>query len=118
MPAIYLAHGAWGDAASMRPYVKALQAGKLTASAIGLPRSKAERAVPVFIEKVPAGAIAGGASFRGAVPRLGRVRGRFAPPVPPEFPPHAPRPSQGPPPPLLPQHRGPALLLLGELRLV
>ena len=51
----------------MRPYVKALQARKLTATAIDLPRSKAERAVPVFIEKVPAGAIAGGHSYGGRV---------------------------------------------------
>jgi uncharacterized protein len=51
----------------MRPYVKALRARKLTADAIDLPRSKAERAVPVFIEKVPAGAIAGGHSYGGRV---------------------------------------------------
>src|SRR2546430_8949597 len=57
----------------MRPYVKALQARKLTASAIDLPRSKAERAVPVFIEKVPAGAIAGGHSYGGRVSSMAAI---------------------------------------------
>src|SRR5437016_1470319 len=61
----------------MRPYVKALQARKLPASAIDLPRSKAERAVPVFIEKVPAGAIAGGHSFGGRVASMAAVEIRY-----------------------------------------
>ena len=66
-PAIFLAHGASGDASSMRPYVKALEKRQLKASAIDLPVGKAERAVPVFIQKVPAGSIAGGHSFGGRV---------------------------------------------------
>src|SRR5213596_2756142 len=56
----------------MRPYVQALAARKLAAEAIDLPRSgrsvvKAEKAVPVFIEKVPAGSIAGGHSYGGRI---------------------------------------------------
>lgn len=51
----------------MRPYVKALQARGLRSTAIDLPRSKAERAIPVFIAKVPAGSIAGGHSYGGRV---------------------------------------------------
>ena len=78
IPAIYLAHGASGDATSMQPYVKALQARKLTARAIDLPKSKAERAVPVFIEKVPAGAIAGGHSYGGRVASMAAVEVRYA----------------------------------------
>jgi predicted alpha/beta-hydrolase family hydrolase len=78
IPAIYLAHGASGDATSMRPYVKALQARTLTATAIDLPKSKAERAVPVFIEKVPAGAIAGGHSYGGRVASMAAVEVRYA----------------------------------------
>src|SRR6202171_3481008 len=62
----------------MRPYVKALQARKLTASAIDLPKSKAERAVPVFIEKVPAGAIAGGHSYGGRVASMAAVEVCYA----------------------------------------
>jgi predicted alpha/beta-hydrolase family hydrolase len=51
----------------MGPYVKALEKRRLKASAIDLPVGKAERAVPVFIQKVPAGSIAGGHSFGGRV---------------------------------------------------
>jgi predicted alpha/beta-hydrolase family hydrolase len=51
----------------MRPYVKALEKRQLKASAIDLPVGKAERAVPVFVQKVPAGAIAGGHSYGGRV---------------------------------------------------
>src|SRR5438034_10618517 len=56
----------------MRPYVRALAARMLPAAAIDLPRSgrsvvKAEKAVPTFIEKVPAGSIAGGHSYGGRV---------------------------------------------------
>src|SRR5260370_727179 len=57
----------------MRPYVKALQARRLTATAIDVPKSKAERAVPVFIEKVPAGAIGGGHSYGGRVASMAAV---------------------------------------------
>jgi len=62
----------------MRPYVKALQTRKLTATAIDLPKSKAERAVPVFIEKVLAGAIAGGHSYGGRVASMAAVEVRYA----------------------------------------
>jgi predicted alpha/beta-hydrolase family hydrolase len=62
----------------MRPYVKALQARKLSATAIDLPRSKAEKAVPVFIEKVPAGAVAGGHSYGGRVASMAAVDVRYA----------------------------------------
>ena len=51
----------------MRPYVKALEKRELKASAIDLPVGKAERAMPVFAQKVPAGSIAGGHSFGGRV---------------------------------------------------
>src|SRR5712691_6251596 len=61
----------------MRPYVKALQVRKLTATAIDLPKSKAERAVPVFIEKVPAGAVAGGHSYGGRVASMAEVEMRY-----------------------------------------
>ena len=51
----------------MRPYVKALGARHLKALAIDLPVGKAEKAVPVFLQKVPVGAIAGGHSYGGRV---------------------------------------------------
>jgi predicted alpha/beta-hydrolase family hydrolase len=67
IPTIFLAHGASGDASSMRPYVKALEARQLRARAIDLPVGKAEKAVPVFLQKVGVGAIAGGHSYGGRV---------------------------------------------------
>ena len=51
----------------MRPYVTALERRGLKATAIDLPRSNAQRAIPVFIEKVAAGSIAGGHSYGGRV---------------------------------------------------
>jgi len=114
VPAIYLAHGASGDATSMRPYVKALQAHKLTASAIDLPKSKAERAVPVFIEKVPAGAIAGGHSYGGRVASMAAVDVRYAALILLSYPLHRP----GHPEDLRTEHWPtidcPVLLLSGE----
>jgi predicted alpha/beta-hydrolase family hydrolase len=114
VPAIYLAHGASGDATSMRPYVKALQARKLAASAIDLPKSKAERAVPVFIEKVPAGAIAGGHSYGGRVASMAAVEVRYAALILLSYPLHRP----GHPEDLRTEHWPkidcPVLLLSGE----
>lgn len=51
----------------MRPYIKALEARQLKAKAIDLPVGKAEKAVPIFLQKVPVGAIAGGHSYGGRV---------------------------------------------------
>ena len=98
----------------MRPYVKALQARKLTASAIDLPRSKAERAVPVFIEKVPAGAIAGGHSYGGRVASMAAVEIRYKALILLSYPLHRP----GHPEDLRTEHwpkiRCPVLILSGE----
>src|SRR5207244_11680630 len=76
--AICRGHRRSGGSTSVRPYVKTLQARKLTASAIDLRRSKAERAVPVFIEKVPAGAIAGGHSYGGRVSSMAALEVPYA----------------------------------------
>lgn len=67
----------------MQPYVRALIARGLKAAAIDLPRSgrsvvKAEKAVPTFIQKVPAGAIAGGHSYGGRVASMAAVDVRYA----------------------------------------
>jgi predicted alpha/beta-hydrolase family hydrolase len=98
----------------MRPYVIALQARKLTATAIDLPRSKAERAVPVFIEKVPAGAIAGGHSYGGRVSSMAAVQVRFTALILLSYPLHRP----GHPEDLRTEHWPeidcPVLLLSGE----
>jgi predicted alpha/beta-hydrolase family hydrolase len=119
VPAIFLAHGASGDATSMRPYVTELKARKLLATAIDLPRSgrsvvKAEKAVPVFIEKVPAGAVAGGHSYGGRVASMAAVEIPYAALVLLSYPLHRP----GHPEDLRTEHwpriRCPVLLLSGE----
>src|SRR2546429_8156009 len=97
----------------MRPYIKALQARKLTASAIDLPRSKAERAVPVFIEKVPAGAIAGGDSYGGRVSSMAAVEARYAALILFSYPLHRPRHPQDPRTQQWPKIECPGLLLFG-----
>ena len=74
----------------MRPYVKALEKRQLKASAIDLPVGKAERAVPVFIQKVPAGSIAGGHSFGGRVASMAATELDYAALVLLSYPLHRP----------------------------
>jgi predicted alpha/beta-hydrolase family hydrolase len=68
----FLGHGASGDAASMTPFVAGLQARGLTATAIDLPKRKAEDAVPAFHAVVPAttDVVVGGHSYGGRVASL------------------------------------------------
>jgi predicted alpha/beta-hydrolase family hydrolase len=68
----YLGHGASGTAASMTPFVEGLQARGVDASAIDLPKRKAEDAVPAFHLVVPSRAdvVVGGHSFGGRVASL------------------------------------------------
>ena len=68
----FLGHGASGDAASMTPCVAGLQARGLTATAIDLPKRKAEDAVPAFHLVVPSAAdvVVGGHSYGGRVASL------------------------------------------------
>jgi predicted alpha/beta-hydrolase family hydrolase len=74
----------------MRPYVKALEKRQLKASAIDLPVGKAERAVPVFRQKVPAGAIAGGHSYGGRVASMAATEVDYAALVLLSYPLHRP----------------------------
>jgi uncharacterized protein len=74
----------------MRPYVKALEKRQLKASAIDLPIGKAERAVPVFIQKVPAGSIAGGHSYGGRVASMAATEVGYAALVLLSYPLHRP----------------------------
>jgi hypothetical protein len=68
----YLGHGASGTSASMAPFVDGLRARGLTATAIDLPRRKAEDAVPAFHLVVPStpGVAVGGHSYGGRVASL------------------------------------------------
>jgi predicted alpha/beta-hydrolase family hydrolase len=72
LPHVYLAHGASGSAASMRPHIDGLRARGLPASAVQLPRGKVERAIPVYAAAVAADAspVIGGHSFGGRVASL------------------------------------------------
>lgn len=69
---LYLGHGASGTAASMAPFVSGLKRRGLTATAIDLPKRKAEDAVPVWRSLVPDGAATavGGHSYGGRVASL------------------------------------------------
>ena len=69
---IYLAHGASGNAKSMKPYVDGLEARNLSAHAIGLPVRKAEEVVGNYRDQVAdyAHSVIGGHSFGGRVASL------------------------------------------------
>lgn len=71
-PVLVLGHGASGSAATMAPHVAGLRARGIDASAVDLPKGKAERAIPVFANLLAADpAIAvGGHSFGGRVASL------------------------------------------------
>lgn len=68
----YLGHGASGTSASMRPFVRGLTARGIRATAIDLPKRKAEEAVPAFHKVVPSrpDVVVGGHSYGGRVASL------------------------------------------------
>ena len=98
----------------MRPYVKALEARGLKAKAIDLPIGNAERAIPVFAQKAPAGSIAGGHSYGGRVASMTALQVPYAALVLLSYPLHRP----GHPEDLRTEHwpkiSCPVLLLSGE----
>jgi len=69
---IFLGHGASGTSASMAPFVDGLRRRGLDATAIDLPKRKAEDAVPAFHVVVPSAAdvVVGGHSYGGRVASL------------------------------------------------
>jgi predicted alpha/beta-hydrolase family hydrolase len=68
----YLGHGASGTAASMTPFVQGLRARGVVATAIELPKRKAEEAIPAFHKVVPRSpeTVVGGHSYGGRVASL------------------------------------------------
>jgi predicted alpha/beta-hydrolase family hydrolase len=72
LPTIYLAHGASGNAASMKPHVDGLKKRGLDAKGVQLPVGLAEKAVPAYARQVPdlAKAVIGGQSYGGRVASL------------------------------------------------
>jgi hypothetical protein len=69
---LFLGHGASGTAASMAPFVEGLRARGVDASAIDLPKRKAEDALPAFHGVVPSASdvAVGGHSYGGRVASL------------------------------------------------
>jgi predicted alpha/beta-hydrolase family hydrolase len=69
---VYIGHGASGNAASMAAHVEGLRRRGVEATAIDLPKRKAEDAVPVFRTIVPDGpdVAVGGQSYGGRVASL------------------------------------------------
>src|SRR6266581_8093922 len=76
---VVLGHGASGTAASMKPYVVGFKRRGIDAIAVDLPRSGAEKAVPVFIKTSGRGheVIGGGQSFGGRVASMAAVDADF-----------------------------------------
>lgn len=74
----------------MRPYIKALEARRLKATAVDLPVGKAEKAVPLFLQEVPVGAIAGGHSYGGRVASMAATEVRYTALVLLSYPLHRP----------------------------
>jgi predicted alpha/beta-hydrolase family hydrolase len=72
VPRLYLAHGASGSAASLAPHIAALRQRGVTATAVQLPRGRAERAVLTFQAAAPPSSevAIGGHSFGGRVASL------------------------------------------------
>ena len=68
----YLGHGASGTSASMKSFVDGLQRRGIDATAIDLPKRKAEEAIPAFHRVVPDGPdiVVGGHSYGGRVASL------------------------------------------------
>lgn len=68
----YLGHGASGTSASMKPFVDGLRARGFDATAIDLPKRKAEEAIPAFHKVVPnePDVVVGGHSYGGRVASL------------------------------------------------
>lgn len=66
---VLLAHGASGTAASMRPHVDGLRQRGIEATAIDLPKGRADRAVPVYAQRLQelGPAVIGGHSYGGRV---------------------------------------------------
>ena len=68
----YIGHGASGTSATMKPFVDGLRARGIDATAIDLPKRKAEEAIPAFHKVVPSqpGIVVGGHTYGGRVASL------------------------------------------------
>jgi len=73
---VHLGHGASGTAASMAPFVDGLRSRGFAATALDLPKRRAEDAVPAWLAAAPGGpaAVFGGQSYGGRVASLAAAR--------------------------------------------
>jgi len=69
---LYLSHGASGSAAGLAPQIAGLRQRGVDATAVQLPKGRAERAMPVYLAAAPPSAetAIGGHSFGGRVASL------------------------------------------------
>jgi predicted alpha/beta-hydrolase family hydrolase len=69
---VYLAHGASGGAATMQPHVDGLRRRGIAATAVQLPKRRAEEAVDVYVGQIDGGRplVIGGHSYGGRVASL------------------------------------------------
>ena len=76
-PHVYLGHGAAGSAASMAPHVMGLQRRGIEATAVQLPKRRAEDALDTYRAQVDGGhpLVIGGHSYGGRVASLLAARG-------------------------------------------
>ena len=77
---VFLGHGASGTAASMAPFVEGLRARGIDATAIDLPKRKAEEAVDVLLRLAPPSrdVVVGGHSYGGRVASLAAAEHGYA----------------------------------------
>ena len=89
---LYLAHGASGSAAGLAPQIAGLAKRGVEASAVQLPRGKAEAAIPAYLAAAPASreAAIGGHSFGGRVASLLAAEHRYGALVLLSYPLHPP----------------------------
>jgi predicted alpha/beta-hydrolase family hydrolase len=92
MRRIYIAHGASGSAASMRPHVSGLAQRGIEATAVQLPGKRAEAAVAAYGEAAPPSSttVIGGHSFGGRVASLLAAEEEYGGLVLLSYPLHAP----------------------------
>ncbi|HXG40272.1 MAG TPA: alpha/beta family hydrolase [Candidatus Limnocylindrales bacterium] len=114
---VYLGHGAAGTAASMAPFVDGLRRRGIDATAIDLPKRRAEEAVPALLRVAPPGpsTVVGGHSYGGRVASLAAAGQTYAGLVLLSFPLHRPgHPELGPRVAHFPRIGCRVLLLSGE----
>ena len=89
---LYLSHGASGSAAGLAPQIAALRRRGIAATAVQLPKGRAEAAMPVYLAAAPPGidTALGGHSFGGRVGSLIAAEHRYGALVLLSYPLHPP----------------------------